>query len=178
MVLTEVSLRTKRNIFLICKQKNTMTSFCPINLGQHHNHSHQGIEWAGIFKTSDDVHTWSMQQVNKKYADPSMKIVVFPIDGPGKNNIERLKPDAEKLIKSDTCAIVKSGEGMTRISENGSCYELQVGKEKDSAFFMDTLGVRGVVVYTEHVPSEFERDQFYFQNSKGAEIKPIAEVFQ
>lgn len=148
-----------------------MTTFnCPINLGQHH----KGIEWAGLFKTSDDTHVWSMQKVDNKYADPSMKIAVFPIDGPSKDNIGKLESDAAELLKGD-CEIVKDGDFMKRVSSEGTCYELQVGKGENSTFTMDTFGIRGVVVYTQHLPTEFKRDQHYFQNSKGHPNQAIAE---
>lgn len=150
-----------------------MTTFnCPINLGQHH----KGIEWAGLFKTSDDTHVWSMQKVDNKYADPSMKIAVFPISDKSEENFKKYQMDAEELLKGDdSCEIVRDGDLMTRVSSKGTCYDLQVGEGDNSTFFMDTSGIRGVVVYTEHVPTEFTRDEHYFQNSEGKPNQALVE---
>ena len=165
---------------VICKKKSMTTAYTfPINLAGGDPHNPE-IEWAGIFATQDDTHVWSMQQVDNKYADPTMRVVVFPTVSPSRSElsrkeIKRFESAAAALLKGDSCAVVKDGETMSSISRNGSCFELHVGSGSDSKFIMDTFGIRGMVVYTQHVPTEFERDQHYFADSKGFNIKPIAE---
>ena len=65
------------------------------------------------------------------------------------------------MIEGDSCAVVEDGESMTSIAAGGSCFELHVGTGDDSTYTIDTTGLAGVVVYAQHVPTEFERDQHY-----------------
>ena len=67
---------------------------------------------------------------------------------------------------------------MSSISPTGSCFELHVGTGADSTFNIDTSGIQGMVIYTQHVPMEFERDQHYLKNSVGADIEPVAEKIE
>ena len=132
------------------------------------------FEWAGIFSVGDSSHTWLMQKVGGDYADPTMRLVLMPTDSPVEETMHSLEEAAENLIAGDSCNIIEDGESMAPLAA-GSCFELHVGGGNDSAFRIDTAGITGLVVYAQHVPTEFERDQHYLKDSAGTDIEPIAQ---
>ena len=132
------------------------------------------FEWAGIFSVGDSSHTWLMQKVGGDYADPTMRLVLMPTDSPVEETMHSLEEAAENLIAGDSCSIIEDGESMAPLAA-GSCFELHVGGGNDSAFRIDTAGITGLVVYAQHVPTEFERDQHYLKDSAGTDIEPIAQ---
>ena len=140
----------------------------------------KAFEWAGAFSISDNSHTWSMQAVAGEdgtlaYADPSMRLVLVPTDSPTEEAIHSSESGVEAMIEGDSCAVVEDGESMTSIAAGGSCFELHVGTGDDSTYTIDTTGLAGVVVYAQHVPTEFERDQHYLKDSSGEDIEPNAQ---
>ena len=141
----------------------------------HHGHGAGAFEWAGVFEVSDNSHTWSMQKVDGDYADPSMKIVIFPTSTPNEEAIHASEEDAETMIEGDSCTVVEDGESITSIAAEGSCFELHVGTGDDSTYTIDTTGLTGITVFAQHVPTEFERDQHYLKDSAGADIEPVAQ---
>ena len=141
----------------------------------HHGHGAGAFEWAGVFEVSDNSHTWSMQKVEGDYADPSMRIVVFPTSTPNEEAIHASEEDAETMIEGDSCTVVEDGESITSIAAEGSCFELHVGTGDDSTYTIDTTGLTGITVFAQHVPTEFERDQHYLKDSAGTDIEPVAQ---
>ena len=67
----------------------------------HHGHGAGAFEWAGVFEVSDNSHTWSMQKVDGAYADPSMRIVVFPTSDLNEEGIHASEEGAETMIEGD-----------------------------------------------------------------------------
>ena len=141
----------------------------------HHGHGAGAFEWAGVFEVSDNSHTWSMQKVDGAYADPSMRIVIFPTSTPNEEAIHASEEDAETMIEGESCTVVEDGESITSIAAEGSCFELHVGTGDDSTYTIDTTGLTGISVFAQHVPTEFERDQHYLKDSAGADIEPVAQ---
>jgi len=140
----------------------------------------KAFEWAGTFSISGNSHTWSMQAVPGEdgtlaYADPSMRLVLVPTDSPTEEAIHSSEAGAEAMIEGASCAVVEDGESMTSIAVDGSCFELHVGTGDDSTYTIDTTGLTGLVVYAQHVPTEFERDQHYLKDSSGGDIEPNAQ---
>ena len=140
-----------------------------------HGHGDGAFEWAGVFAVDDSTHVWSMQEVDGEYADPTMRLVLFPTDSPDEEAIHSTEEAAETLIEGDSCTIVEDGESMTPILDAGSCFELHVGSGPDSLFTIETDGISGLAVFAQHVPIEFERDQHYLKDSSGTDIEPIAQ---
>ena len=133
------------------------------------------FEWAGMFQISDTSHTWSMQQVDGAYADPSMRLVLIPTTTPDEPTIHTLEDAATTLIEGEDCTVVEDTESITSIASDGSCFELHVGTGDDSSYTIDTTGLTGLAVFAQHVPIEFERDQHYLKNSAGEDVEPAAE---
>ena len=103
-----------------------------------------------------------------------------PMSGPckpstGTTRTHSTEEAAASLIKSESCTIVEEGESLTPLLDAGSCFELHVGRGPDSRFIIATEGISGLVVFTQHVPIEFERDQHYLQDSAGTDIEPIVQ---
>jgi len=138
-------------------------------------HGDGAVEWAGVFAVDDATHEWSMQAVDGDYADPTMRLVLFLTDAPEEAAIRSKEEAAESLIEGESCTIVEEGESMTPLLDAGSCFELHVGRGPDSRFPIATEGISRLVVFTQHVPIEFERDQHYLQDSAGTDIEPIVQ---
>jgi len=131
-------------------------------------------EWAGTFAVDDATHTWSMQKVGGAYADPSMKLVIIPTTTPNEAALDENIYKGSKMMGED-CAVINDGETMTPDAD-GSCFTLTVDDSKDdSTFTIDTSGITGILVYAQHVPTEFERDAHYLYDSSAVDIEPIAQ---
>jgi hypothetical protein len=140
----------------------------------HAGHS-GAFEWAGVFAVADASHMWSMQAIDGEYADPTMRLVLFPTEVTDVEAIHSTEEAAEPLIEGESCVVVEDGETMEPIAATGSCFELHVGSTDDSKFMINTNGVAGLVVYAQHVPIEFERDMHYLKDSAGTDIEPLVE---
>ena len=88
---------------------------CDPHAGHDHG-EHGAFEWAGVFSLDDASHIWSMQKVGGDYADPTMRLVLFPTDEPTEETMESLEESAETLIEGDSCEIIEDGESMTPAS--------------------------------------------------------------
>ena len=138
-----------------------------------HDHGDGAFEWSGVFALADDKHVWSMQKVGGDYADPTMRVVLIPTTNPTIETMETLEESGEEMIESDSCKVVEDGEMMTPASD-GSCFELHVNSAADDSMFdIDTSGMKGFVVFAQHFPTEFERDQHYLKDSAGTDIEPV-----
>jgi len=122
----------------------------------------------------DATHTWSMQKVGGAYADPSMKLVIIPTATPNEATMDEHKYSGSNMMGED-CAVINDGDTMTPAAD-GSCFTLTVdGSKDDSTFTIDTAGITGILVYAQHVPTEFERDAHYLYDSSSVDIEPIAQ---
>merc|ERR1719194_247695 len=75
----------------------------------------------------------------------------------------------------EDCTVINDGETMTPVAD-GSCFTLTVDDSKDdSTFTINTAGITGILVYAQHVPTEFERDAHYLYDSSSVDIEPIAQ---
>ncbi|KAL3909722.1 MAG: hypothetical protein SGARI_002457 [Bacillariaceae sp.] len=126
---------------------------------------------------ADDSHQWSMQAVGGEYADQTMRLVIYVADSPDAEAIETNEAAATAMIVGEECAVVEAGETIGPIdAATGSCFELHVaGSDPDSLYPMVTEGLAGVVIFAQHFPTEFERDQHYLKDSAGTDIEPTAQ---
>lgn len=110
------------------------------------------------------------------YVDPSMRIVGFSIVSASvADAIEANEATANTLITSTTdCAVVQEGGTIGPFTQAGECFELRVDNTKDnSSFTVNTAGLAAIALFTEHVPTEFERDMHYLKDSSGNNVEPV-----
>ena len=131
------------------------------------------FEWGGTFAVADSSHKWLMQKVGGKYVDPSMKLVIFPTTTPDKKTMEAHEAKGDALMEG-TCTDVQD-KGTIKPVAAGSCFNLVVGAGDDSSYTIDTTGLTGIVVFAQHVPTEFERDMHYLKDAAGKDIEPTAQ---
>ena len=134
------------------------------------------IEWSGIFDIDDTAHFWSMQKVDGKYADQTMRIVAMPTATVTRVQMELQFSLADTLISGD-CKIVEAGESISPIGDIGTCFELHVGTGDDSIYPMNTTGMTGLGIFAQHSPLEFERTRHYFFDTNDKDIEPVAQEF-
>lgn len=153
------------------------------------------FEWGGIFAVADSSHKWLMHKVGGKYVDPSMRLVIFPIETKkkkptatltildpnstpiNKTTLEAHKAKGNKLMK-DTCTDIQD-KGTIKPIAKGSCFNLVMGAGDDSSYTIDTTGLTGIVVFAQHVHfnilAEFDPHMHYLKNSAGKDVKPTAQ---
>jgi len=130
-------------------------------------------EWAGAFELADASHNWVMQKVNCVYADASMKVIVIPTTSPTQYELLAQEGPAAALFEG-ACTDYAAGSTLTPAA-SGSCFNLVPNQASDdSEWSMNTAGLSGMLVYTEHVPTEFERDMHYLHDSSETDIEPVA----
>ena len=100
-----------------------------------------------------------------------MKIVLYAVDDPSDIDatIHAYEEEAAALIDADdgSCKDINSGDTMDP-SDAQACYNLVFDQDSnDSEFFINTDGLKGMVVFGQHVPIEFERDKHYLKDSSG-----------
>ena len=152
-----------------------------------------GWEWVGVFPISGDSTTWLMQKVDGAYADPSMKLVLLPTTTADlyKTMQDSMTSVFSDMLTGDGCTVVAEGGSITPVA-GGSCFELTNDDSKtDSTFVIDTSAadLTGLVVFAQHVPTEFERDLHYLydtakavgadtndaRDTAGANVEPVAQ---
>ena len=152
-----------------------------------------GWEWVGVFPISGDSTTWLMQKVDGAYADPSMKLVLLPTTTADlyKTMQDSMTSVFSDMLTGDGCTAVAEGGSITPVA-GGSCFELTNDDSKtDSTFVIDTSAadLTGLVVFAQHVPTEFERDLHYLydtakavgadtndaRDTAGANVEPVAQ---
>ena len=152
------------------------------------------FEWAGTFVVSDTTHTWIMQKTGTpaEYADPSMKLAVISSEAVASRRFNRAMAeagcapadplfeqleDAANTLLAGSCTQVNEGETFGPFTSVGECFELVNDPAKDtSKFIMNTAGITGKVIFAQHVPTEFERDMHYLQNSAQEDVDPESET--
>ena len=132
------------------------------------------VEWNGVFAVSGTTHTWSMQQKGGKYADPSMKLVIIPTENPTKASMEAVE-DKGKTLMAGSCEDVTGGGKINPVA-CGKCFNLKVtANAATTTFEINTTGLKGIVFFAQHVPTEFENTKHYFYDSANKDIEPVAQ---
>ena len=132
-------------------------------------------EWGGSFAVPGNSHTWHMQQVGCKYADPSMKLVFFKTTLTDKATMTDKKTEATSLMNGNSCTDVEAGGTISSITTSGNCYNLKVGTGSHSKYTINTANVDKMVVYAQHVPTEFEDTQHYLTvGTAETDVEPAA----
>jgi hypothetical protein len=103
-----------------------------------------------------------------------MNIVIMPTSTPTYATMQGMMNYIASDMLTGDCDVVEDGGSMTPAAD-GSCFKLTVGSGADSEFTIDTDGIKGMVVFAQHGPTEFERDKHYLYTTAGEDIEPIAQ---
>ena len=126
-----------------------------------------GYEWSGVFATEANEHTWLMQANSTgQYPDKTMKLVIFALDAtPTYDNAAATltsKVNTAVTLMASTCTNLTAGGTITPQSAGG-CVNLVTGTTEDSSWTIVTTNVKGLAIFAEHVPIEFERDTHFLR---------------
>merc|ERR1712232_1420534 len=79
------------------------------------------------------------------------------------------------VLMHGTCTNLPEGNKVPTPTADGVCYKMQMNKTKvESLWDIDTTGLTGISIYTEHSPYEFENGKHYFTSNE-TDIEPVAE---
>lgn len=151
-----------------------------IALGDDHDHDdehEEPYEWAGSFDVSDhDTVEWIAQKVDGAYADDHMQMFIMEIDSAEEEDLEDADENyAEEILEAGDCTEIDNGGTISMSST--TCYELHFDDSSyQSLFTIDVTDVDYFAVFTEHVPTEFERTSHYLLGTDGEEIEPEHEL--
>ena len=141
--------------------------------GAHASGAH-AFEWAGIFETPDDAYVWQAEKVKDKYADATMKMVIYNETAAGHEELEA-REDAGNTALGGSCTTVKQRNDV--LTPGSGCVKLQFDDAwHTSSFKIDTTGVAAVSIFAEHDPTEFERDAHYLKDVNGDDVEPVASL--
>lgn len=146
----------------------------------HHHHDHgedspEGFEWAGVFSTPEESYMWTAQKAGGKYAYPKMKIAVFPVSHIDEYELKGLQEKGRQALNRSVCDEVQVAGVLTPAI--GKCYQLVFKQDWwQSLYTIDAGGVRGVAIFAEHVPTEFESTAHYLKSDHGEDLEPAAQI--
>merc|ERR1711970_205101 len=102
------------------------TAFTYLNTNKATCTATESFEWSGIFAVSGATQTWTMAKKDGKYADPSMKVVLFSTTAVTSASSYSLEASATTLINVGTCENVTAGALTNGITTSGKCFEWRV----------------------------------------------------
>ena len=142
--------------------------------GAHASGETHAFEWAGIFETPDDAYVWQAEKVKDQYADGTMKMVIYAETAAGHEELEA-REEAGDTALGGTCGTDKTRNSV--LTPGSGCVTLQFDNAwHTSSFKIDTTGVAAVSIFTQHVPTEFERDAHYLKDVNGDDVEPVASL--
>ena len=142
--------------------------------GEHAHHGEHAFEWAGAFRLSPGVYTWTFAKVDGDYADPKMKMVVLSSHLDGVAAIEDQEEKAEGLLESHDS--IEKVHGDTLSSNESKAYQLVYDPNRNITEYPIVIEKEGVYTFfTEHMPFEFEADEHFFKNADRQDVEPIAQ---
>ena len=130
--------------------------------GHDHGGSEEPYEWGGVFPTPSSGYTWVAQALGTplKYAESSMKAVFLPAAAATASALSALQSEASHSFE-EACIDVYSGDTITPTAH--SCITMHFAGTDDTTFTINTASTDSLAVFTEHLPTEFERDTHFFQ---------------
>ena len=139
------------------------------------------FEWGGTFAVADSSHKWLMHKVGGKYVDPSMRLVIFPIETKkkkpaaplNKTTLEAHKAKGNELMKDPHTEDIQD-KGTIKPIAKRSCFNLVMGAGDDSSYTIDTTGLTGIVVFAQH-NHHTQPGMHYLKDSAGKDVKPTAQ---
>ncbi len=154
---------------------DTSTGITLMNEAEHgHTHGKEGavFEWAGVFELEAGEYVWSFAKVGGEYADLSMKMVIVTVDDASVHGIEENEGAAGGYFSGE---VKEVKEGATLEPMKGA-YQLAFDHSKPVSAFRVKIAQKGsYVVFTEHMPTEFEAGEHFLKNAKGENVEAKAE---
>lgn len=142
------------------------------NEEQTHEEEVHAFEWAGVFELEKGTYTWTFAKADEEYAEPTMHMVILKTTSTDSEGIKSQEKLATTLFEEDALTKI-DGETLTAGEFN---YELIFDETKDSTSFKIEITQAGpYVVYTEHMPTEFESNEHFFKNSNNEDIEALAQ---
>jgi len=122
---------------------------------------------------AEDFYTWTAQKeaTYGKYADAHMKLVVLPADNETGATLAMLSSEGTHSMGMN-CTEVEAGGVITPMED--ACYELHFDARMwQSLFLINTTGTSHAAIFTQHSPTEFERDAHYLKDDHGDDIAAL-----
>ena len=142
--------------------------------GAHASGETHAFEWAGIFETPDNAYVWQAEKVKDKYADETMKVVIYAETAAGHEELEAREEVGDTAL-GGSCTTVKTRNNV--LTPGSGCVTLDFDNAwHTSSFKIDTTGVAAVSIFAQHVPTEFERDAHYLKDVNGDDVEPVASL--
>jgi len=144
-----------------------------------HDGEHAAWEWAGAFDLHDDeAYTWAAYKVNGKYADATMKFLIWPTSSATTAGIAAVEEAAETTWEGNATEVeAHSNTSM----EASTLYELHFSDEAFASFYQIKLAdthsrsTDSFVIFTGHNPSEFQATGTnYLVAQDGVSAQPLA----
>ena len=144
--------------------------------GGGHGHGHAGAdrpsEWAGAFQLAAGAYRWSFAKVDGKYADPAMKIVILAAEKAGAEAIEHAEAQAAAILGRDA----QPRNAGAELVPADTAGELRFDPDQDVTAFTVRIAKAGTyVVFTEHLPFEFEAGEHFLKDADGNDVEPVAQ---
>ena len=139
-------------------------------------------EWAGGFDVhTDEQYTWVASKVNGAYADASMKILILSASSSSSDGIEGAESQAETLFEAGNATSVSAPVTNTTLTP-GTLYQLVFDTNSPHSLFYISFSTStttrndesAFVIFTEHVPTEFENGLHYLLDADGDDVEPVA----
>jgi ABC-type Zn uptake system ZnuABC Zn-binding protein ZnuA len=139
---------------------------------EHHEHAQgDSLEWAGVFELKKGEMKLSFSKKEGKYADDGIKIVLLETSGKDERAIEAVRENALALSKGK--AVDKKVQDTSFISP-GKLYDLKFDDAMDvSTFKVKVDKDSSYVLFTEHMPNEFEGEEHFFTTISGNPVKAV-----
>ena len=141
--------------------------------GAHASGAH-AFEWAGIFETPENEYVWQAQKVADKYADDTMKMVIYDEIAAGHDELEAREDSGDTAI-GGACTTAKIRDSV--LTPDSGCVNLEFDNTwHTTPFKINTTGIDAISIFAEHVPTEFERDAHYLKDLHGDDVEPKASL--
>ena len=138
--------------------------------GHEHGENGHAFEWAGAFNLKKGEYYLTFAKKDGEYADPSMKMIVLKSLKSDEEAIEDKEETAEKLF--DARAIKITANSALQLEANN---QIVFNQKADKTVFILTINDPGnYVLYTEHMPFEFENKEHFFKDKNKKDIEPTA----
>lgn len=146
----------------------------PKHAHHHDEHAEENLyEWAGLFDLKASIYTWSFSKLDSKYADDTMKMLILRTDDKSVEGIEKLEKKANKIFSNNKVDVKHDLSVLNKIN---TLYNITFNKNKDLTKINIDIKKEGTyVVFTQHLPSEFEKNDHFLKNTKNIDIEAIHE---
>ena len=137
--------------------------------GHHEVEGEHAFEWAGAFSLKKHRYTWGFSKVDSKYADEKMKFLILPYNKKLSNSIEDLEKQANDIFNGSRFITKKDKDVLNKVN---TLYEIEFNQKNDNTYVhIDIKKSGNYVVFTQHLPSEFEAKEHFLKDSNNKDIE-------